>query len=109
MKCLIAPLLLIGILIGPTACSTFSFKREVSEKTIVKRSPTGNTYTYTSHHKIANLKERFKEHLVVEDPSGKVLFDGPLTTEADKAKVPKEYAEILKKLKGEAEKEIAEL
>jgi len=74
--------------------NTFQFKIDRNSVSSTRTDPqTGNLYTFK--------KEGKQSQVEVCDPAGKPLYDGPYNSDADKASVPNEYRDFLKKLDSE--------
>jgi len=86
MKKLLTPLVLIGILLGSSACSSFKHSETNSGSTDMTIDGVKYLYEY----------ENRDRHLKVEDPVGIVVFDGPVNTEKQRASVPTAYQDKLK-------------
>jgi len=90
MKNAIPCLLLAGILLCCQACIAISVERPIREnKTNITK---GMTYTY----KCGTTDKRFK----VQADSGRVIFDGPVNTIAERAMVPHPHDDVLRRLEG---------
>lgn len=67
------------------------FKFGTNSFSTTKTDPqTGNRYTFKT--------ENDKSQVEVTDPSGKPLYDGPYTSDMDKASVPDEFRDFIEKL-----------
>ncbi len=74
---------------------TFSSGGQSSSSTTQTDPQTGNRYTFKKTKKKKQVEQKQVE---VYDPAGKLLYDGPYNSDVDKASVPDEYRDFIKKL-----------
>jgi len=101
-----APLVLIGTLLGSSAC--------VSNRQNLKHTPTVERFEFEEADTTAgsfsgtSLKgvvyryefDKNDRHYIVEFPAGTVVFDGPVSTAAQRAAVPPAHLARLNKFEG---------
>lgn len=82
------------ILPNDNGANRLEFNFSNNQLSTTKTDPqTGNRYTFKKNDKSSQVE--------VYDPAGKLLYDGPYNTDADKASVPEEFSRFLEQMVSE--------